>query len=63
MADARQGPVRTMARLGADVIDAGVAVVIAPAQWLSGGLRRFADHEAAPEPPAPAAADPPKPKR
>jgi hypothetical protein len=63
MADAHLGPVRTVARLGADVIDAGVAVVIAPAQWVSGGLRRYSEHGAAPEPPAPAAADPPPPKK
>jgi transposase-like protein len=37
--------VRKLARLTAEVIEAGVAVVTLPAKWAVDGLRRYADHK------------------
>jgi transposase len=37
--------VRILARLTAEVIEAGVAVVTLPAKWAANGLRWYADHE------------------
>ncbi len=47
-------PVRILARLAAEVIEAGVAVVTLPAKWAVNGLRRYADHKD--EPPGRASA-------
>jgi hypothetical protein len=40
--------VRILARLTAEVIEAGVAVVTLPAKWAVNGLRWYADHKDAP---------------
>jgi transposase-like protein len=37
--------VRILARLTAEVIEAGVAVVTLPAKWAANGLRRYADQK------------------
>jgi transposase-like protein len=46
-------PVRILARLTADVIEAAVAVVTLPAKWAANGLGRYADQKD--EPPGKAA--------
>jgi transposase len=38
-------PVRMLARLTAEMIEAGVAVVTLPARWAANGLRRYADQK------------------
>ena len=38
-------PVRKLARLTAEAIELGVAVVTLPAKWAVDGLRRYADHK------------------
>ena len=40
--------VRTLAKLTAEVIDVGVAVVTAPAKWAANGLRWYADQGGVP---------------
>jgi hypothetical protein len=37
--------VRILARLTAEAIEAGVAVVTLPAKWAADGLRRYADQK------------------
>lgn len=43
--EGKDRPVRILARLTADVIEAGVAVVTLPAKWAAKGLRRYADQK------------------
>jgi transposase-like protein len=43
--EGKDRPVRVLARLTAEVIEAGVAVVTLPAQWAAKGLRRYADQK------------------
>jgi hypothetical protein len=48
---------RTLARLTAEVIETGVAVVTLPAKWAASGLRWYADHNAEPRGRAPEGRD------
>lgn len=49
--------VRKLARLTAEVIEAGVAVVTLPAKWAVDGLRRYVDHKDEPPGRAPEGQD------
>jgi transposase-like protein len=48
---------RTLAKLTAEVIETGVAVVTLPAKWAASGLRWYADHNAEPRGRAPEGQD------
>ena len=43
--EGKDQPVRRLARLTAEVIEAGVTVVTLPARWAASGLRWFADRD------------------